>query len=180
MAITDLNKLCSPAQLYLFLTLFSLVVMVYENVGTYENTLCVGNYECYNTPSKITLVFVKLIYIGFWTFVLNLMCNAGYKTFAWVLVLFPILSFVLLLIFALGPWTYKMRFREGMEDGPVTKCDKSDPNYKDCIQKWLTDSCDKTTLGDKYGECVSGWKTDRCKDDLNKETCMSDLDAFFK
>jgi hypothetical protein len=141
MAITDLNKLCTPAQLYLFLTLLSLVIMVYENTGTYENTLCVGNYECYNTPSKMTLVFVKLIYIAFWTFVLNLMCNAGYKTFAWFLVLLPILAFILLLIFALGPWNYRMRhYREGMTNLSDIKNANDAVNY---VSQKVNETADK-------------------------------------
>ena len=114
MTLPDLNKLCTPAQLYLFITLFSLVIMVFQNGGTYENVLCMGNYKCHNAPSKSILVFVKLIYISFWTFVLNMICKGGYKNFAWFLVLLPIILFMLLLIFALGPWTYTGPFLEGM------------------------------------------------------------------
>jgi hypothetical protein len=123
MALQDLNKLCSPAQLYLFLTLLALIIMVFQNNGTYENVLCVGNYECHNSPNKMALVFVKLIYIAFWTFILNLMCRGGYKNLAWFLVLFPILLSSFLLAFAIGPWSHKGRlfegFREGMGEGDM-------------------------------------------------------------
>lgn len=116
MALPDLNKLCTPAQLYLFITLFSLAIMIFQNVGTYSNVLCLGKYECHNAPNKTLLVFVKLIYISFWTFVLQMICKGGYKNFAWFLVLLPIILFMLLLIFALGPWTYSGRFIEGMSN----------------------------------------------------------------
>lgn len=116
MTLPDLNKLCTPAQLYLLITLFSLVVMIFQNNGTHSNVLCVGNYECYNSPNKSLLVFIKLIYISFWTFVLQMICKGGYKSFSWFLVLLPIVLFMLLLIFALGPWTYKGGFIEGMEN----------------------------------------------------------------
>jgi hypothetical protein len=123
MALQDLNKLCSPAQLYLFLTLLTLIVMVFQNNGTYENVLCVGNYECHNAPNKMALVFVKLIYIAFWTFVLNLMCRGGYKNLAWFLVLFPILLSGLLLVFAVGPWTHKGILFEGFSEGMDDEAD---------------------------------------------------------
>jgi hypothetical protein len=116
MVLYDLNKLCTPAQLYLFITLFSLVIMIFQNVGTYSNVLCVGTYKCHNAPNKSLLVFIKLIYISFWTFVLQMICKGGYKNFAWFLVLLPIVLFMLLLIFALGPWSYNGLVIEGMKN----------------------------------------------------------------
>lgn len=127
--LPDLNKLCTPAQLYLFITLFSLVVMVFQNGVAQSNVLCVGNYECHNAPSKSVLVFVKLIYISFWTFVLQMICRGGYKNFAWFLVLLPIVLFMLILIFALGPWTYNGNFVEGMTNLADIKTPKDGANY---------------------------------------------------
>jgi len=127
MALSDINKLCTPAQLYLFFTLLSLVIMVYDNSGSPDNMLCMGKYRCHNTPSKVILIFVKLIYIGFWTLVLNLMCKGGYKNLAWFLVLLPVILFVLILIFGFGPWIHseELYVYEGM-------CDKND---KSCNKK---------------------------------------------
>jgi hypothetical protein len=85
--------------------------------------LCIGNYECYNAPGKPVLVFVKLIYVAFWVFVLDLMCKGGYKNFAWFLVLLPIISFILLLLIALGPWKHRNRFFEGMTVCGTNNCD---------------------------------------------------------
>jgi hypothetical protein len=112
MNFPDLNKLCSPAQLYLFFTLLSLVIMIYENSGSPDNMLCFGNYECHNAPSKTALILVKIIYISFWTFILNLICKSGYKNLAWFLVLLPVFAFILLFIFMIGPWVYNDNYDE--------------------------------------------------------------------
>lgn len=129
MAVPDLNKLCSPAQLYLFITLFSLVIMIYQNSGTLDNVLCVGNYECYNSPNKAVLIFVKLLYIGFWTFVLQMICKGGYKNVSWFLVLLPVILFMLILIFGMGPWNYKGSKIEGMTTLGAVKTSKDGANF---------------------------------------------------
>jgi hypothetical protein len=129
MALQDLNKLCTPAQLYLFITLFSLVIMIYQNGGTDSNVLCMGNYECHTAPNKAVLVTVKLVYIAFWTFVLQMICKGGYKNFAWFLVLLPVILFMLALIFMLGPWTYTGPFIEGLTNLEDVKTGKDGANY---------------------------------------------------
>jgi hypothetical protein len=40
---------------------------------------------------------IKILYIFFWTWILNLICKGGHKGIAWLLVLFPfLLLFVIL------------------------------------------------------------------------------------
>ena len=41
--------------------------------------------------------YVKLLYILFWTWILNLMCKAGATEIAWFLVLLPLIIFFLLI-----------------------------------------------------------------------------------
>jgi hypothetical protein len=106
MKLPDLTKLCTPAQLYLFVELFLLIIMLVQN-GNYDNRLCLGNYECYDAPNKGLMLLIKLGYVGFWTFVLNLICKAGYKNLSWFLVLLPVILFFMVLVLALGPWNYK-------------------------------------------------------------------------
>jgi len=105
MKLPDLTKLCTPAQLYLFVELFLLIIMLVQN-GNYDNRLCLGNYECYDAPNKGLMLLIKLGYVGFWTFVLNLICKAGYKNLSWFLVLLPVILFFMVLVLALGPWNY--------------------------------------------------------------------------
>jgi hypothetical protein len=106
MAKPSFHSLCRPAQIYLFIELFVLVTMLIQNANSPENILCVGDYAC-ETSSMAIILISKLAYVAFWTFILNLMCSGGYTSFAWFLVLMPILLFFLVLIVFLGPWVPK-------------------------------------------------------------------------
>lgn len=93
--IEEIRKLCTPAYLYLVLSVISIIAMMFQNAGN-TTSFCLGEYAC---PVHHTgAVFVsQALYVAFWTFILNAMCKAGYKTFSWFLVLFPlILMFVVL------------------------------------------------------------------------------------
>lgn len=98
MAITGLRKLCTPAMIYLAISMFSVVVIFIQNAffNGNSNVFCLGEYSC--STSSIYMVFiVKILYILFWTWILNLICGAGATGVAWFLVLLPfILMFVLL------------------------------------------------------------------------------------
>jgi hypothetical protein len=94
MALAGLKDLCSPAGVYLVLSVIALALMFFQNIGS-ENVYCLGMYEC--SVSSVSLLFIiKILYILFWTWVLNLICKAGYSSVSWFLVLFP---FLLLFIF---------------------------------------------------------------------------------
>ena len=95
MAVVGFKNLCPPALLYLVISLISLMVIGFFNFGN-ENVYCVGYYSC--PVSSIYLIFlVKLIYIVFWTWILNLICRSGLPIVSWLLVLLPILIFFLLI-----------------------------------------------------------------------------------
>jgi hypothetical protein len=95
MATIGLKNLCAPALFYLVISLISVAIIGFYNYGS-ENLYCVGYYSC--PVSSITLIFIiKLIYIVFWTWVLNLICGAGYPVISWLLVLIPILLFFILI-----------------------------------------------------------------------------------
>jgi hypothetical protein len=87
MAIQGLTNLCAPSKVYLVISVIALIVMLIQNFGML-NPYCLGNYSC--QVSATTMIFVvKIIFILFWTWVLNLICRAGATTIAWILVLFP-------------------------------------------------------------------------------------------
>jgi hypothetical protein len=88
------SNLCTPAFLYLSISIIALVVMYLQNWGN-NNVYCLGSYDCYVSNTKFIFI-IKLIYIVFWTWILNLICNAGFTQFAWFLFLLP---FILLFIF---------------------------------------------------------------------------------
>ena len=69
--------------------------MSVQNLGqTHE--YCLGNYKC-TVPSVLLVFVIKAIYILFFTWVLNLICNAGYKNVSWFIILFPFIMFFVIL-----------------------------------------------------------------------------------
>lgn len=92
----NLKKLCTPSFIYFIISLFGLVLLGLQNLTNGDNSLCVGNYEC-TVGNKLLVFLINGIYILFWTFVLDLMCKAGYSELSWIIVLIPILLFFLFL-----------------------------------------------------------------------------------
>ena len=92
----SVKVLCKPAKLYLFLSVFILLSMIIQNLGK-NNILCFGPLECYEV-NKIALLLIKLLYISFWTFILQMICKGGYTNVSWALVLLPIILFGLTLV----------------------------------------------------------------------------------
>ena len=120
MKFANFNTLCVPAQIYLFVEVLIILAMTYQNWNNGDNTLCVGQYAC-SVESKVTIFLSKIIYVAFWTFILNVLCRGGYKKFAWFLVLLPlILFFIVLATFMLSKGTTYVGF-EGFEDMPVDR-----------------------------------------------------------
>jgi hypothetical protein len=96
MITSTFKNICTPALIYLVISILSILLIGSQNMSNGAEYYCVGNYEC-NTSMKNTIFILKILYIIFWTFVLNCICKAGYKGVSWFLVLFPfILMFVLI------------------------------------------------------------------------------------
>lgn len=97
MKLIGFNDLCGPAYFYLMISIAALVIIAAQNFGS-DSIYCLGSYSCY-VPS-ITLIFiVKILYIIFWTWLLNIICKSGYTPIAWILFLFPfIFLFILIAI----------------------------------------------------------------------------------
>jgi hypothetical protein len=90
-----LKDLCTPAALYFVISIVSLLIVFFQNIGN-NNIYTLGAFSC-NVPSTILVFVAKLIYILFWTWVLNLICKDGHKEISWFLVLLPfVLLFVIL------------------------------------------------------------------------------------
>jgi hypothetical protein len=82
-----LKELCKPALVYFVISIFSLVVVLFQNLGD-NNRYNVGAYSCPVQNTAVVFI-VKLIYICFWTYILNLICKDGHTSLSWLLVLFP-------------------------------------------------------------------------------------------
>jgi hypothetical protein len=97
----NIKELCTPSLIYFVISMLGLAVSVMQNIGN-TKSYTLGSFSC-NVSSTILVFIVKLIYILFWTWILNLICRDGYSTISWFLVLFPfVLSFVLLGILLLS------------------------------------------------------------------------------
>ena len=95
MAVVGFKKLCPPALFYLVISIIAVVIMAFQNYGN-ENLYCLGMYSC-NVSSVYLIFIVKIVYIIFWTWVLNLICNAGAPAISWLLVLLPVILFFILI-----------------------------------------------------------------------------------
>jgi len=85
-----LKELCTPALIYFIISISSLVIVLLQNIGN-NNSYHIGNFSC-RVPNTALVFVVKLIYVLFWTWVLNLICKDGHTTISWLLVLIPWLS----------------------------------------------------------------------------------------
>jgi hypothetical protein len=95
MKITGIKDLCTPSYVYLVISTIAVIVMAIQNYGNI-NTYCVGSLSC--VVGSTALVFaIKVLYILFWTWILNLICKAGVPQLAWFLVLLPFILFFILL-----------------------------------------------------------------------------------
>jgi hypothetical protein len=101
MAIVGLRNLCTPAYVYLVISMISIFIIMIQNSGN-STTYCMGNYSC--QVSSLFLVFiVKFVYVIFWTWILNLICNAGAPYLSWFLLLLPfVLMFILIATFMMS------------------------------------------------------------------------------
>ena len=92
---TSLKELCTPASLYFVISMIGLFIVLIQNLG-YSNSYHVGSFSC-RVPSTTAVFIAKLIYVLFWTYVLNLICKDGHVGVSWLLVLLPwLLLFVMI------------------------------------------------------------------------------------
>jgi hypothetical protein len=97
----SLKELCSPALVYFVISIISLVVVLLQNLGN-QNSYNVGSFSC-RVPNTTAIFIVKLVYVLFWTYVLNLICKDGHVGLSWLLVLLPwLLLFVMIGILMLN------------------------------------------------------------------------------
>jgi hypothetical protein len=88
-----LKELCTPALVYFVISIIALVMVLFQNMG-HNHSYHIGNFSC-RVPNTTLVFILKLVYILFWTWVLNLICKDGHTTISWLLILLPwILSFV--------------------------------------------------------------------------------------
>ena len=92
----NFKKMCTPALLYFTISLALLIFLGLQNVNNSDNILCLGLYKC-DVGNKFLVFVIHAIYILFWTFVLDVICKAGYYELSWFIFLLPFLIFFLFL-----------------------------------------------------------------------------------
>lgn len=87
-------NLCKPSYVYLLLSIFTIVILYIQNL---DNTTiyCVGSHEC-DVPNTTFIFLINIVYVLFWTWILNLICKEGFTGLSWFLVMGPYLLFFIL------------------------------------------------------------------------------------
>jgi hypothetical protein len=99
MAQNFFTTLCAPALLYLIIAGVCLLMVAFQNFGN-NNLLTIGNYNS-KVHNTTLIIVIKALCILFWTWILNIICRAGYKWVSWLLVLLPfILAFFMMWVVA--------------------------------------------------------------------------------
>lgn len=107
---TKLSQLCTPSYVYFIISALAIAISAVQNMGN-RKKYTLGMFSC-RVPSCISVFIVKVMYILFWTWVLNLMCKDGHSGIAWFLVLLP---FVMLFVIMGMVMIYqKKNTKEGM------------------------------------------------------------------
>jgi hypothetical protein len=91
----SLKELCSPALFYFAVSVISVVLISLQNLGN-SGTYSIGCYSC-QVPSTIMVFVIKMLYILFWTWILNLICKDGHSGISWFLVLLPLILFFVII-----------------------------------------------------------------------------------
>jgi hypothetical protein len=72
----DFSKLCTPAKIYFGIAVIATIIALFNGVS-------------------FMLAFSKIFFAFIWTFVLGWLCDKGYSSISWFLVLLPYIVIVL-------------------------------------------------------------------------------------
>jgi hypothetical protein len=84
----SLGKICTPALVYFWISVIAVFLSLFQNTGGKGTKYTLGTFSC-KVPSIILIYTLKILYILFWTWILNLICKDGYVWVSWLLVLLP-------------------------------------------------------------------------------------------
>ena len=85
----DFSKICMPAKIYFAIAVIASVFALFSGLG-------------------VMMVAMKLIFAFIWTFVLGWLCDQGFQTLSWFLVLLPYI-FIALAMFGIYRMTRDQR-----------------------------------------------------------------------
>jgi hypothetical protein len=73
----DFSKLCTPAKIYFAIAVIATIISLFNGMAT------------------LMMAFWKLIFAFIWTFVLGWLCDKGFTSISWFLVLLPYIIIIL-------------------------------------------------------------------------------------
>ena len=92
----SLKELCNPALFYFVISIIGLLMVAFQNMGN-NHELMIGS-SMLNLENSPVIFIVKLLYILFWTWILNLICKDGHSGISWMLVFLPVILIVLIVL----------------------------------------------------------------------------------
>ena len=93
---SKLKSLCTPAQIYFYISMFSILVMMGQN-SMQSNTYKIGTHSVKTPFTNIVLFLFKIIGVVIWTYLLKFLCDSGLIDIAWFLVLLPLIFMFVLI-----------------------------------------------------------------------------------
>ena len=90
------NSLCTPAQVYLAISLVAILSMLVQNCQDHT-VYRIGDMVVKTPCHNLAFFAVKLLYIALWTWLLNVLCKKGFSSISWLLVLLPIIAMFVLI-----------------------------------------------------------------------------------
>lgn len=76
----DFSKLCTPAKIYFAIAVIATIIALFNGFS-------------------VMAAFMKLFFAFIWTYILSWLCDKGYKSLSWFLVLLP---YIIILLAMLG------------------------------------------------------------------------------
>ena len=91
---TDFSKICTPAKIYFAIAVVASIVALFSG-------------------ARIMMVAFKLFFAFIWTFILGWLCDKGFKTLSWFLVLLP---YILIALAMFGIYEVTQEHRQIMRN----------------------------------------------------------------
>ena len=83
----SVKELCTPAFVYFALSMIGIIAAILQNLG-HKKVYSMGLLHA-EVPNTTVVFIVKIIYVLFWTYMLNLICKDGHTEISWFLVVVP-------------------------------------------------------------------------------------------
>ena len=95
---------CPPAITYFVVSMIIIILVAIQTDFSKPENYCILTKEC--KASDIYLFFViKILYVLFWTWILNIICKMVSPNVSWFIVLLPLIIFIVLILSVFIPFS---------------------------------------------------------------------------